>query len=340
MDPLARRGERTLATGVLRTPYPEMRHAEELIGGEVYPLAPPMRGDLVHGGLREHLSKMLLPCLRLLFRGHPDSMHADPPSMWGTATFNSRPIANKCQSLWYNLEAKIYPLRNMEKYKIIIFPEKNEEIHELTKNYGFILVEENPDFVISFGGDGTVMQSEAKYPCIPKIILKNSRICKLCSSIENKEVLEKVKLGKYTIENHPKLVAKAKGKELVAMNDITVHNGDPRSAIRYKFAINGKWTAHEIIGDGVVLATPLGSTGYYRSITDSFFEIGIGLAFNNSTEQSDHMVLKDDSKIDIEITRGPATVFADNINDNITLQLGDVVRLEKSKDSTRIVRVI
>jgi NAD kinase len=151
--------------------------------------------------------------------------------------------------------------------------------------------------------------------------------------------LEKIKQGKYIIENHPKLVAMAKNKKLVAMNDITVHNGDPRSAIRYKFAVNGRWTTHEIIGDGVVLATPLGSTGYYRSITDSFFEVGIGLAFNNSTEQSDHMVLKEDSKIELEITRGPAMVFVDNVNDNITLELGDVVTLQKSDYFTKIVRV-
>ncbi len=225
------------------------------------------------------------------------------------------------------------------KNKIIIFGEKTEEIHKLIVKHGFIIVENNPDFIISFGGDGTVMQSEFNYPEIPKIILRNSRICKLCSQANNDEILELIKLEKYTIENHPKLVARAKNKELLAMNDITVHNGDPRSAIRYKFAINGKWTAHEIIGDGIVLATPIGSTGYYRSITDSFFELGMGLAFNNSTEQSDHMVLKENTKIELEITRGPATVFADNINDNITLDVGDVVTLEKSNHSTKIVRV-
>lgn len=227
----------------------------------------------------------------------------------------------------------------MKKNKIIVFGEKVEEINTIIKNYNFTIVEKNPDFIITFGGDGTVMQSEFIYPGIPKIILKNSRICKLCSQMSNDEILELISLGKYTIQNYPKLIATAKNKKLLAMNDITVHNGDPRSAIRYKFAINGKWTSHEIIGDGIVLATPIGSTGYYRSITDSFFETGIGLAFNNSTEQSDHMVLKDDTKIELEITRGPAIVFADNINDNITLNVGDVVTLEKSDYSTKIVRV-
>ena len=225
------------------------------------------------------------------------------------------------------------------KNKIIIFGKKSNEISKLLKEHGFVVVQKNPDFVVSFGGDGTIMRSENKYPGISKIILKNSRVCKLCSSLENDEVLKKVKSGKYTIESCYKLVAETKNKKLLAMNDITVHNGDPRHAIRYKFAINGKWTGHEIIGDGIVVSTPLGSTGYYRSITDSFFELGIGLAFNNSTEQSDHMVLKENSKIELEITRGPAIVFADNQENNITLGVGDIITIKKSEEVTRIVRV-
>jgi NAD+ kinase len=223
--------------------------------------------------------------------------------------------------------------------KIIIYGNNTNDIGKTLKQNGFVIVDKSPDFVVSFGGDGTLMQAEEKYPGIPKIILKNSRICKLCSPLTNNEVLEKIQKGKYKIENSLKLICYAKRKELIAMNDITLHNSDPRHAIRYKFAINGKWIEHEIIGDGIVVATPIGSTGYYRSITDSFFELGIGLAFNNSTEQSDHMVLKENSKIELEITRGPAVVFADNIDDKITLDVGDSIVIEKYKEVTKLVQI-
>lgn len=225
------------------------------------------------------------------------------------------------------------------KTKVIIYGADKEKISNLVLKYDFEIVEKNPDFVISYGGDGTVMHSEAEYPGIPKIILRNSRVCKLCSVLENEDVLEKIKSGNYKIEDYWKLVCEANGKKLFAINDITVHNSDPRHAIRYKFSINEKLIGHEIIGDGVVVATPFGSSGYYRSITDSFFEIGIGLAFNNSTEQSDHMVLKEDSKIKLEITRGPALVFADNQEDKIMLNVGDSVTLEKSSQVAKMVRV-
>lgn len=225
------------------------------------------------------------------------------------------------------------------KNKIILFGKEQNKILKSTEGSGFEIVKKNPDFVVSFGGDGTVMLSEAEYPGIPKIILRNSRVCKLCSPLDNDEVLKRVRLGKYTIETYWKLESSAKKKKFLAVNDITIHNSDPRHAIRYRLSINGKTVHHEIIGDGVVISTPFGSTGYYRSITDSFFEVGIGLAFNNSTEPFDHMVLKENSEIELEITRGPAIVFADNQKKKILLKVGDVVSVAKSIEIARIVRV-
>jgi len=94
----------------------------------------------------------------------------------------------------------------------------------------------------------------------------------------------------------------------------------------------------EIIGDGIVVATPsFGSTGYYKSITDSFFEVGIGLAYNNSTEQSDHVVLDENRIISIEITRGPAIIYADNQETSISLNKGDVATIKKSSQTAKIV---
>ena len=67
--------------------------------------------------------------------------------------------------------------------------------------------------------------------------------------------------------------------------------------------------------------------------------IGIGLAFNNSTERSDHMILKEDAKIELEITRGPAVVFADNQNGQIELNIGDKVTITKSLNFAHIIKV-
>ena len=226
--------------------------------------------------------------------------------------------------------------------KIAIFtvPETSpDEVAALAEKLGYTIVATDPEMVASYGGDGTLMRAEHAWPGIPKIILRGSAVCKLCSPFENEEVMARVARGTYSIEEFWKLEVTAKKKMLEAINDVTVHNGNPRHAIRYELSVNGRRVGNQVIGDGIVVATPLGSTGYYRSITDSFFEVGMGLAFNNSTEQSDHMVLKEDSTVAIRIVRGPAVVYADNKEEMIELEDGDEATVRKSGGVAKIVRV-
>ncbi len=228
----------------------------------------------------------------------------------------------------------------MRPMKAILFGAHSHEATELVKKAGFSLVEKNPDIIICYGGDGTILRAEHEYPGVPKVALRDSRVCKLCSPLTNAEVLKRVKAGKYKKEKVWKLECRAKGKTLYGVNDIVIHNKDPRHAMRYALHIDDvRVGGEEIIGDGVVFATPLGSTGYYRSIADSFFEVGIGLAFNNSTEQADHMVLGEDREIRIRVIRGPATVYADNQVDAVELEEGEEARIVKSKKIATIVRV-
>ncbi|MHB9020026.1 MAG: NAD(+)/NADH kinase [Minisyncoccota bacterium] len=224
--------------------------------------------------------------------------------------------------------------------KVILFGRNLEVIKPLVVGSGFKIVRSKPDFVISYGGDGTLMQSEHEFPGIPKIILKGSLICKKASQFSNEEVLKKIKDKKFEIRKYFKLEAEADHKKLLASTDIVVHNKNPRHAIRYKVWVDKKEIGMGVIGDGVVIATPFGSTAYYRSITDSFFELGIGLAFNNSTEQADHMVLKEDSRIKIKIVRGPAVVYGDNQEGHIDLSIDGEIVIRKSKKIMRVIHLI
>lgn len=220
---------------------------------------------------------------------------------------------------------------------ITVVGRNKNSIEPILQSRGFSVTEENLDFVVSFGGDGTLMKAEGFYPGIPKIILRDSLICKKCSPFSNEIILEKIKNGEYAVEEMPKLLATTGNHELLGINDVVVHNKDPRHALRYRISVNGKPISHEIIGDGIVVATPFGSTGYYRSITDSLFEVGFGLAFNNSIEQSDHMILDNNSIILLEVTRGPAVVYTDNNEKMVDLGAGEKIRIEKGKSVAKIV---
>lgn len=137
-----------------------------------------------------------------------------------------------------------------------------------------------------------------------------------------------------------KLEAKINGANLVlGAVEITLHNANPRSGVRYKVRIDNNEIHHELIGDGVIVCNTLGSTGYYKSITDSYLEVGIGLAFNNSTEQADHIVLNNDRHVFITVTRGPGVLFGDNQEKSHTLKEGDVVEFFESKKVFSIIEV-
>lgn len=223
--------------------------------------------------------------------------------------------------------------------KVLVFGGDTKAIEPLVISAGLEIVKTKPEAIISYGGDGTLLRAEHEFPGIPKVLLRGSKICKRCSPFNNEELLQRVASGKYAIEERCKLEVETKGMKKQAVNDIIVHNKEPRRPMRYRVWINDKQINGELIGDGIVAATPYGSTAYYRSITDSFFEVGIGLAFNNSTEQADHMVLSEDSVIKIKIVRGPTLVYADNQEETIELAKDDEIVIKKSPEKFNLIKV-
>ena len=103
--------------------------------------------------------------------------------------------------------------------------------------------------------------------------------------------------------------------------------------------VNNKKINKILIGDGIVVATPFGATGYYYSITQQTFKKGIGLAFNNMTRPINHLVLKENAKIKVKILRSDTTVASDNDPHVINIKEGDEVEIRKSDKISRIIRM-
>lgn len=204
------------------------------------------------------------------------------------------------------------------------------------------IVNDDPDIVVSFGGDGTFFKSEFLYKSVPKLYLKYSRIGKLANPNSNTKLINSLIKGKYKILEKTKLEVSFKNKKMFAMADVLIHNHNPFTAVRMKVFVDGKQIeANEIIGDGVLVSTQIGSTGYYKSITRSYFESDdqIGLAFNNAIDQVSHIVLKKDRVIKIEITRGIADIYADNQDQKWELDTGDILEIKASKDKMKMVNI-
>lgn len=217
--------------------------------------------------------------------------------------------------------------------------------HEKTKQIfldkGYLFDVENPEFVISYGGDGTLLKSEELYPSIPKLFIKNTKVGKLAQKKASEEIIKEFFFENYQIKKIKKIEAIINNTEkIIGATEVTLHNENPRSGVRYRVRIDQEDIHHELIGDGIIVCNTLGSTGYYKSITDSYFETGIGIAFNNSTEQADHIVLSNNRHIFITITRGPGMVFGDNQEKSVTVHVGDVIEFFESNQVFNLIEVL
>ena len=136
-----------------------------------------------------------------------------------------------------------------------------------------------------------------------------------------------------------KLEAEAKGKKLIGLNEIQVHLKLPIYAVRFSLSVNGR-EYKELIGDGVIIATVFGSTGYYKATGGKSFEKGIGISFNNLHNiAAESFVVQEDSVIKLVIIRGPAWLLADNNEDFIELNVGDNVTIRRSKSVANFIYV-
>ena len=221
--------------------------------------------------------------------------------------------------------------------KIKLLGKNLDDIRPLLKEFDLEECDSDFKLVITHGGDGALLGAERDYPGIPKFPLRDAATASPCQQHAAQERLQELVSGKAREFILFKVAAKVNGKEITALNDVFIHNFERASALRYRVWIDGELYAHEIVGDGVCLSSVHGSSAYYRSITQSLFKVGIGLAFSNSTEDVNHLVLSEDSRIGIEIVRGPGLISADNSPDFETVAVGETVELYQTDKTATII---
>ena len=221
---------------------------------------------------------------------------------------------------------------------IALFGDHISEIESSVKEAGFTIVQNNPEIVLSYGGDGTFLKSEHAFPEVPKVLIKNSATCRLCTELPLDEVLSRIKYRDYSLFEVIKLKVSASDKEWHAINDAVLHNRDPRRAIRFSLSLNGRAIVNDAIGDGVVIATSLGSTGYFKSITQKTFNSGVGIAYNNTSNRIDPIITEEEGfDVTLQIKRGPGFVYADNQDGEALINDGDEVRVMLSSEKAQVL---
>lgn len=224
--------------------------------------------------------------------------------------------------------------------KTALYGKNTSFLEEILRKKGVEKVDKDSphkDLLICYGGDGALLSAELLYPGVPKMAVRDVETAPHCGKHSLERQIDLLLSGSLTTTLLPKLSGKAAGKEFLALNDIFIHNKNSFSALRYQIKIDDELFANEIVGDGVGAATVHGSTGYYKSITHGSFRTGIGLAFSNSTDLTNHIVLSEKSVIKVRILRGPAEMAFDNSPETILLEEGECAVIRQSEKSA-IVR--
>jgi NAD+ kinase len=217
-------------------------------------------------------------------------------------------------------------------------------IENVLPDYDLKIDRKNPDVVISFGGDGTALYAERIHPGIPRLMIRHSKVCEKCKveGHDFSKALNALKKNKYKVLEEIKvegIVNNDPNKKLIGLNEVSIHHKIPTKTIRLHIKVDGKVVVNEVIGDGIVVATPYGSTAYFYSITRKKFSKGLGLAFNNPRESIKPLVISEDSIIEVEVLRGYGLFTADNDERMIAIKNGDILKIQRLEEKARIIKI-
>lgn len=127
----------------------------------------------------------------------------------------------------------------------------------------------------------------------------------------------------------PVLECAAPGGRLEALSEFAVTCGDPTAALRFDVLVNGRPFAENVIANGVVVATRLGSTGYFKSVARTVFAEGIGVGFVCPTYSIPALVAARTDKVAVALRReSPVALSADK--EAVRLEAPEGWRLEIS----------
>lgn len=214
--------------------------------------------------------------------------------------------------------------------------------------------------VIVLGGDGSILHAAREYPGSTILPVRTGTSKGHRTSVEEDELLEAVEAAEtgergsaYHVEDHHYLTATSDAVDLptdfLALNDVCLHHREPTMAAEFAVDLHtdaGRRTFPDLVGDGLVVATPFGSSAYFRSITGTTFERGIGVAFNNvhwPEDAPEYVRLPSDATVEVRVTEtanaATAVLTRDNHPDRIPLEPDAPVAISRSDRQVSILRL-
>lgn len=200
------------------------------------------------------------------------------------------------------------------------------------------------DAILVIGGDGTILRllRKLKKP-IPVLGVKLGKICFL-GEVEPRglnEAIDRVVKHEFYVEEAIKLVAEMKGGvEVDATNEVTVVSSQPAKVVELKVSVRGV-KVYNGLSDGIIVATPIGSTGYALSahgpIVDPTLEAMLLVPLNPLNLSYRPLVTSAEAVVEIKAGKPGGVVVVDGDFVGV-LEEGDQVKIRKSPRKAAFIR--
>ena len=219
------------------------------------------------------------------------------------------------------------------------------------KNENFTVLEHKEfvkkvDIVVVFGGDGTLLKAARKYLNydIPILGINMGNVGFLTDiSTDNFEkTIKEVLDGNYKIEERNLVSAKFGNNHLYGLNEVVIHSGAYAQLMRYRLNVNDR-VVYEQRSDGLIIATPTGSTAYALSaggpIIHPSLDVWTILPMLPQSLSSRPFVISTDEKVEMDLFDGPnenAKICVDG-QDDIDIPYGEKILISKMEKTLKLV---
>lgn len=202
------------------------------------------------------------------------------------------------------------------------------------------------DLIIVFGGDGTLLNSARQYLNyeIPILGVNMGNVGFLTDiSVDNFDLaIKEILSGKFKIEERNLVSAKFNENHLYGLNEVVIHSGAYAQLMRYRLSVN-KRAVYEQRSDGLIVATPTGSTAYSLSaggpIIHPSLDVWTILPMLPQSLSSRPFIISSDENVEMELFEGPnknAKICVDG-QDDIDVPYGVKISISKMEKTLKLV---